>query len=46
MTPADVAFTYNYVMKYAAINLAGLADHRRYRVGQHCHGQLQLARST
>jgi len=24
MTPADVAFTYNYVMKYPAINLAGL----------------------
>jgi len=24
MTPADVAFTYNYVMKNAAINLAGL----------------------
>jgi peptide/nickel transport system substrate-binding protein len=25
MTPADVAFTYNYVKKYPAINLAGLA---------------------
>jgi peptide/nickel transport system substrate-binding protein len=24
MTPADVAFTYNYIKKYAAINLAGL----------------------
>jgi peptide/nickel transport system substrate-binding protein len=25
MTPADVAFTYNYVKKYPAINLAGLS---------------------
>ncbi len=46
MTPADVAFSFNLLQKYADVNTRRSADHRHERVGQHGDGQLLRRRST